>query len=480
VGARDLIVGALRTVARAVEGAFRPGPYYLPWSGGWLPDGVPTNFWQAGYNVLPLGTSSALVEACISAYSQTVAMCPGSHWRLNDKGGHDRVTNSAIARILRHPNDYESISDFMLNATRMLYLDGNAYAMAIRNERFEIKELHLMDSRLSRPQITPEGEIFYRLYGNQVVARRLGEMALIVPARDVLHIRLHVDRTRRYPFPLWGQTPLLAALDEIGIGQAVNQQQLNFYLNQARPSAVLQTDLVLDKDQTQALRDRWNEQSKLLAAGGSPILTAGLKVFPWSVGAKDAQLAEILKMSEEHIALVFRIPMQILGVGGQTFGSTEALMQFWVSTGLGFCLNHIEEAFGLTFGLKGQPEEYVEFDTGALLRSAMKDRIEALARGVQGGIYAPNEARAQEGLPEVPFGSEPRVQQQVVPLSQVGKIPAAPSPSAPPAAPPTTNGGDGGDGGNGGDEPKVYSNDSVKRETRRILAAAARARRRFN
>jgi HK97 family phage portal protein len=477
VGARDLVVGALRTIARAVEGAFRPGPYYLPWSGGWLPDGVPTNFWQAGYNVLPLGTSSALVEACISAYSQTVAMCPGSHWRLNDKGGRDRITNSAIARILRHPNDYESISDFMLNATRMLYLDGNAYAMAIRNERFEIKELHLMDSRLSRPQLAYDGSIYYRLYGNQVIARRLGEEALIVPARDVLHIRLHVDRTRQYPFPLWGQTPLLAALEEIGIGEAVNQQQLNFYLNQARPSAVLQTDLVLDKDQVQALRDRWNEQSKLLAAGGSPILTAGLKVFPWSVGAKDAQLAEILKMSEEHIALVFRIPMQILGVGGQTFGSTEALMQFWVSTGLGFCLNHIEEAFGLTFGLKGQPEEYVEFDTGALLRSAMKDRIEALARGVQGGIFAPNEARAQEGLPAVPFGSEPRVQQQVVPLSQVEKIPAAPSPSAPPAAPPTTNGGDGGDGG---DDSKVYSNDSVKRETRRILAAAARARRRFD
>ena len=68
-------------------------------------------------------------------------------------------------------------------------------------------------------------------------------------------------------------------------------------------------------------------------------------------------------------------------------------MQSWIASGLGFALNHIEEAFGVLFELKGQPDEYVEFDTAALLRSAQKERIEALARGVQGGIFAPNEAR---------------------------------------------------------------------------------------
>jgi hypothetical protein len=110
-------------------------------------------------------------------------------------------------------------------------------------------------------------------------------------------------------------------------------------------------------------------------------------------------------------------------------------MQSWIASGLGFCLNHIEEAFGLLFDLDGQPDEYVEFDTAALLRSAMKDRIDALARGVIGGIYAPNEARELEGLKSVPFGDEPRVQQQVVPLSAASKIPAAPAPGAAPPSP---------------------------------------------
>jgi HK97 family phage portal protein len=380
---------------------------------------------------------SAIVEACLSAYSQTVAMCPGDHWRLNEKDGRDRVTTSALSRLLRHPNAYQSPSDFMLNLTRSLYADGNAYALALRNERYEIDELHLMDPRQSNPQVAETGDVFYYLGGNSVIDRQVHEQ-LIVPQRDVLHVRLNATR-RRYPFPLVGDTPLGAALQDIMLSNAMTAQQIQFYMNQARPSAVLTTDLILDKDQVQFVRDRWDEQSRGIKAGGTPILTGGLKPMMLGASSKDMDLAEMLKLPDQHIALAFRIPLQILGIaGGTPFGSTELLMQSWIASGLGFALNHIEDAFGLLFNLKGQPEEYVEFDTKALLRSAFKERIAALAQAVQGGILAPNEARAEESYAAVKFGDEPRVQQQVVPLSAAGAIPAAPgSPGAPtqPGAP---------------------------------------------
>ena len=423
-----------RIIGKA-EGDYRPGPYYLPVTGGWLPAGVPDNWWQLGLTPVS-GAQSAMVEACVSAYAQTVAMCPGDHWRMNDNnGGRERVETSALSRLLRHPNDYQSISDFMLNATRSLYMSGNAYALALRNDRFEVAELHLMNPDLSYPRVAYNGEIFYTLAGNDVIANRLaGQEQLIVPMRDVLHIRLHTERAR-FPTPLIGVSPLLAAYSDIAVGAAIAKQQTSFYANEARPSAVLSTDLVLDKDQVTALRDRWNEQARGMNQGGTPILTAGLKVMPWAVAGKDAATAEILKLSNENIALAFRIPLQILGLNTDGSKSTEALMQDWKSLGLGFCLNHIEEAIGLLFALDGQPYEYVEFDTAALLRSAFKDRIEGLARGVQGGIYAPNEARELEGLKRAKFGDEPRVQQQVVPLSAAEAIPAAPGPGAPPPAP---------------------------------------------
>jgi HK97 family phage portal protein len=430
---RSLVSRVLSPLLRAVEGQARRGPFDLPISGGRLSAeaGQYLNWFQMGFG-LTSGERSAIVERCISLYAATIASLPGTHWRANGRGGRDRVTNSALARILRAPNSYQTPSDFLLNAVRDLFANGNSYALCLRNERFEISEIHLMSPEMSAPQVAQTGDIFYRLAGNDVIERMLGGDQLIVPARDVLHIKLH--NNRRYPRPLVGESPLVAALADIALGDALAQQQIQFLLNQARPSAVLSTDLVLDKDQVAALRDRWTEQSKGLHQGGVPILTAGLKVVPWTVPARDAQLVELGKLSAEKICYAFGIPLQLLGLGGAPLGSTEALMQFWLATGLGFALNHVELALDQLFGLRGEPEEYTELDTSVLLRAQQKDRIEALARGVQTAIYSPNEARAMENLDAVPFGDEPRVQAQQVMLSAVGAIPTAPVPPSAPAA----------------------------------------------
>jgi HK97 family phage portal protein len=473
MNARGLLAAAVRPLAalvRAAEGAYRPGPYYLPVTGGWLSADVGQywNWWQKGY--LPEGSSgaSAIVEACVSAYAQTIAMCPGDHWKQNDKGGRDRIDTSALSRILRKPNAYQSISDFLLMAVRWLYLEGNAYALALRNSRNEVSELHLFNSRMCRPQVIrdPNGpdfgpvEIFYRLSGNQALNPMLGQQ-LIVPARDVLHLRLTPNEAR-YPYPLIGEPPLLAAMQDQAIYDTIMGQQLNFYGNQARPSAVLSTDLVMDKDQVQALRDRWDEQTAQLGQGKTPILTAGLKVQPWGMPAKDAQLAEILKMSEEHVALAYRVPLQVLGMGEMSFRTAEAMMQYWIATGLGFALNHVESGIGAFFGLKGLPEEYVEFDTSVLLRSQMKDRIDALAKGVTGGIFTVNEARGQEGLDRKAYGDEPRLQAQVVPLSAAAAIPTSPASPASPAAKPEPP------------KPPATSNDNAPKVTSNDYQRAAR------
>lgn len=395
---------------RSGEGAYRPGPYLLP--EGWLSSkaGRYLNWWQMGYSPQPYGEAGAMVEACVSAYAQTAAMCPGDHWRKLPNGGRERVTGSALARILRRPNDYQSISDFLLNLTRRLYSHGEAFALAGRNDRGEISELHLMP--FGQVMIGSDGSIFYSLSGNEIAERRL-DTSLPVPARDVLHVRLHTPR-----HPMKGVSPILAATLDLAMSSAALNQQIAFYLNAARPSFMLETEQQLTKEQTQQLRERWNEQTQGDNAGGTPILSWGLKAKPVTTSAKDGELAGLLKMSDQNVALAFRMPLQVLGLGGTTFASTEALMSFWKATGLGFCLNHIEEAFGLLFRLKGVPDEYMELDTKALLRSNFKELIEGLARSTISGIHSSDEARNELDLPVTAggYGAMPRVQQQVVPL----------------------------------------------------------------
>jgi HK97 family phage portal protein len=423
------------TIITKGEGDFRPGPYYLPYSGGWLGanEGSFLNWWQMGEDVGGLGSSSAMASACVAAYAQTVAMCPGDHWKAKSNGGRERVTTSALSRWLKTPNAYQTISDFLLNGVTNLYDDGNMYALALRNSRYEVIETHLMNPRACNAVVAETGDVFYGLSGNPVIDRMI-DYPLMVPARDVLHVRLNTSQHH----PLRGESPLMSAARDVAVGNAMALQQLNFYMNQARPGVVLSTDMVLDKDQVQALRDRWDEQSRGLGRGGTPILTAGLKPVPLSsANAENSQLADIMKMSEQRVALAYRVPLQILGIGGAAFNTTESLMQSWLAGALGFALNHVEEAIGRLFGLAGQPDEYLELNTKVLLRSAFKDRVEGLVRGVQGGVFSPDEARETESLPKVKggFGEEPRVQQQLVPLSAAAAIPAAPGPgAAPPAA----------------------------------------------
>lgn len=418
------------SAVRAAEGEYRPGPYLL--NGGWLSAaaGANWNWWQTGASLTPTANRSSMVQACQSAYAQTVAMCPGDHWRATGDGGRERVTTSALTRIIRAPNDYQTISDFLMNLCWSLNGDGNAYALATRNARAEIAALHLMHPKHCSPRIAEDGSIFYDLGGNEIVDRRFGPK-LLVPARDVLHVRLHTPE-----HPLKGVTPLLAAALDIAASGAMMTQQLQFFMNQARPSTVLTTDLTLTREQVVMIRELWEEQSKGLNAGGTPILSAGLKPMQLATASKDAQLAEIMKMSDQNIALAFRVPLAILGIGPTPFASTEMLMQSWIASGLGFMLNHIEEAFGQLFGLSGYPNEYLELNTRALLRSSFKERIEGLAAAVIGGIMSPDEARGEEDLPLVAdgAGASPRVQQQVVPLSY-GMDMKPPDPAAAQPAP---------------------------------------------
>lgn len=423
--------GLARIIGRSTEGQYRPGPYLL--NDGLLSAkaGRFMNWWQlGGYSLEPYGQCNAMVEACVSAYSQTVAMCPGAHWRTLSNGGRERMDTSvsALARILQAPNDYQSISDFLLNFTRRVYERGEAHALAIRNNRNEIAELHWM--RDGYPMIGTDGSVFYQLSGNEIADQRF-DLSVPFPARDVLSVRLHTPR-----HPLKGVSPILAtALDRAMSGAALNQQ-VAFYLNQARPSFMLQTDEKLTAAQTQELRKLWSEQTQGENAGGTPILTWGLKANPVSITPQGGQLAELLKMTDQNVALAFRMPLQILGVGGTPFASTEALMASWKATGLGFVLNHIEEAFGNLFRLDGFPNEYLELDTNALLRSSFKETIDALANATH-RIMAPNEARRFMDLPDKEGGDDILVQQQDIPLNMAGKI--VKPPAADPAPPPQPN-----------------------------------------
>ena len=73
-------------------------------------------------------------------------------------------------------------------------------------------------------------------------------------------------------------------------------------------------------------------------------------------------------------------------------------MAEWLASGLGFVINHIEQAFDKFIGLDQVPtgREWTEFDTYVLRRSLFEERIDGLTkRRARRHLFAERSARAR-------------------------------------------------------------------------------------
>jgi HK97 family phage portal protein len=387
----------------------------------------PWQFWQRGLDRTHAHNPQVAAVGCaIDSITQAVSQLPCRYYRSKADGGKEIIAGSAANRTLRRPNHYQQYSEFWSMMIRELYTTGNAYAVATRNDRFEINSLHPLYSQQVDVTIETESRgIFYRLKASNTTPFTED---VAVPARDVLHLKLHTPM-----HPLCGVTPLEYAAYSIAANSALGSHMATFFQNMARPSFVLSTEASLTAVQMKQLRDAWEEQSVRLSSGHTPILANGLKAQTLSLSSQDAQVVQAFNLTVEDIARAMRIPLPMMGIN-TTYNNTEQLISFWLATGLGFLINHIEASLDVLF--EAGPNEFTEFDTDVLLRTDFAARVDSCTKGIMGGLFSPNEARARMELPSVKFGDEPRVQQQVVPLSQIGKMPEpAPAPPAPPPAP---------------------------------------------
>ena len=321
-------------------------------------------------------------------------------------------------------------------------LTGNSYWIAQRNDRGEVTALHWTDPRACRVrEINIQGqvfsEIFYEIGDNPVFKMdgAFGRNSLVVPARDVFHVKLATPR-----HPLIGETWLASLPVELAQNAAINSSLTQASQNM-RPAGVIHTDMNMSPAQVQDLRRLWAEHSANMNSGGVPILTHGLKFQPLTMSASDQQVIDQKKLNDRMVAAVFGVPAILLGMSDTASQkSAEAVMAEWLAAGLGWLINHIEVALDGFMSLNadsiGKGREYTEYDTEALLRSAFKEKIEGLARGVQSGVFAPDEARFKMGYGAVPggFGKMPRVQQQMVPLDFEPPEPAPVAAAQPVAA----------------------------------------------
>ncbi|MFG6082049.1 phage portal protein [Paracoccus litorisediminis] len=389
--------------------------YPLPISGGSIPASWPWNFWQQGRDPVGFTGASPIVAACVRTYSETVASLPARHVSEYPGEGTQVITTSPLSRVLRAPNPYQTGPDFFAMLVADLFACGNAFAVAVRDDRNMIVELHPVAARSVSIHVAhdPDGSaaIFYLLPDAALLPASLAGQ--VIPQRDMLHLKLGADPRN----PLRGRSPVEALAAQIASTGAISAHQAAFFGNMARPSGVLTTDERLTKEQVVQLREAWMRQASELNSGGVPILSSGLKWQAMAISSQDAEIAAAYGMGVEEIARAFRIPLPLIGnlAGSSQYGTVAALTSLWLAQGLGHALRLVETSMGAFFGLP--PGQRMDMDQSALLRTDPTTRAAIATQLVGAGILSPNEARRSEGLPDVEFGDEPRVLQQMVPLS---------------------------------------------------------------
>jgi HK97 family phage portal protein len=401
--------------------------HYANTDQGWMDTSWDAGWWQQDLTPKDMGKNET-VEACVSTLSQTVSMCPAEHLSLQDDNEAKRNTGSYVERVLLNPNQYTTRSLFFNELIRSVYFYGNGYAVATRDGNRAINSLHNVDARSVTGVIDPDsGDVYYWVSPNRGTTYN-PDTDVIYPARDVLNVRINPKRNE----PLKGESPIIAAARSISAGSAITGHQSKFFNSMARPSGIFSTDAALTKEQMLQLREAIAQQTQGANSGKIPVLGNGMKFESMSLTSQDAQLIEAYDMTVQSICRVFRVPIPLISsMQGATYNNAETMMNWFLSSGLGFLLEHIELELTRLFGLPFS--DRINFNTKALLRSDWKTQIEALGEGVLKGIYSPNEARAMLGLGEVEAGEEPRVQQQVVPLSAWDQSLNQPAPEPEPA-----------------------------------------------
>jgi HK97 family phage portal protein len=292
------------------------------------------------------------------------------------------------------------------------------------------------------PRVDPETrEIFYfaatdpellfapRSLLEDVRAGRL----FVVSSRDVLHLRW---RTPRHP--LVGESPFAAAGLAAGVNVALSRTQLMFVENMRRISTVLSTEQILNRTQMKELRDAFDEQTTRWATGGLPILSGGLKMSSANLAAIDESVIASLRFSNEEVARCAGVPPPMYGdLSAGAIVNSETLVRHWLSVSLGGLIERLERELDRLFRMDGR-SNLVEMSTEALLRSDLAAQAEALAKLVQGGVFMPDEARAQMGKGPAPGGDVLLVQRQMVPVTAATDLAKAELKklTAPPPPPP--------------------------------------------
>lgn len=314
-----------------------------------------------------------------------------------------------LYRVLNHmPNRYQTRTEFFETLVLNLCTTGNAYNAIQRDEDGRVIGLLPLMSAQMQIDLLDDGSRVYEYYDQQGNVRVYAESS-------VWHVKLFGNG-------VIGLSPLGHARQSLGIAIASDNRAGKLASSGGKTSGVLMVDKVLREEQRTQIRKSFRD----ITEGVDDhlfVLEADMKYQQTSLSPHDIQLLESRRFQVEDIARFMGVPSVLINdtSGSTTWGSgVEQLVQGFYKLNLRPYLERIESSIKRHLMPPAHWDRYdIEFDFDSLLRADLGARMEAYNKGINAGVYSPNEARADEGLPPKPGGDSLIVNGTMVPLDQV-------------------------------------------------------------
>ena len=328
----------------------------------------------------------AAVYACVRIRAGVVANMPLHIKRRVDDRVREDASEDPVWSLLRSkPNRWQTPSAFRRMMQAHLLLRGDSYAL-ISSSRGAAREL--IPLHPDRVETTQNDDLSL----SYIYTRRDGRRVLVAQNEMFHLVGLTLDGVN-------GVSVITYARESIGMALAMEGHGANVFRNGARVSGALTHPNKIGREGVESLRSSLDEfRSGGEREGKFMVLEEGMKFEQMAMTAEDAQWIESRKFSRTDIAMFFGVPPHMIG---DTEKSTswgtgiEQQTQGFIT----FCaeddLTTWEETINRDL-LADRPDLYARFNRAALVRGDIKARWDAHVRGMQWGVYSPNDVRAME------------------------------------------------------------------------------------
>lgn len=335
--------------------------------------------------------SISMVWSCVKILSESLSGLPLK--LFDDKpGGRQQVPSADRAlKLLRKPNPYMTLLNFLKFVVVNMALRGNAFALIERNGKGD--PIGLVPLTCDTVKIDTEDDLLYWVHPKD------GEPFPVSP-ENMLHFKL-------FSFDgIVGLSPIEYQAETMGLAKAGQQWSSRFMRKGGFTGGYVIYENFLTRQQESQVMARFPDVRKADTddIGKMAVLQGNPKIVPAGLSQKDAQFIESQQFQEEALAGIYGVPLWLANRAGKTsiMGSNlEQQLTGFITFGLKPYIDAVEDE--LNDKIFRASSRFVEFTVEGLLRADSAGRASyyqaALGGSGGSGWMTINEVREKENQP---------------------------------------------------------------------------------